>query len=158
MIQIYYGDGKGKTTAAIGAGIRAKGAGKEVLMVQFLKDNQSSELKVLPFRVFEAPDSLPFHPGDEYEPWIEAAYKAIIEAEENVIILDEFLDVIPHFISIDDANWIIRALSNDEEKEVIITGHQVIDSIFKSADYITRLTKEKHPYDNGVSARKGFEY
>ena len=49
MIQIYYGFGKGKTTAAIGQGMRAKGAGNTVTLVQFLKDNKSSELSVLPF-------------------------------------------------------------------------------------------------------------
>ena len=60
MIQIYYGFGKGKTTAAIGQGVRAKGSGMNVLLVQFLKDNKSSELKEikkLEFDVFEAPDS-----------------------------------------------------------------------------------------------------
>ena len=56
MIQIYYGYGKGKTTAAIGAGMRAKGAGMSVLLVQFFKNNKSSELSVLPFDIFKAPD------------------------------------------------------------------------------------------------------
>ena len=60
MIQIYYGFGKGKTTAAIGQGMRAKGAGNTVTLVQFLKDNKSSELPVLPFDIFNAPDALPF--------------------------------------------------------------------------------------------------
>ena len=55
MIQIYYGFGKGKTTAAIGQGMRAKGAGNTVTLVQFLKDNKSSELSVLPFDIFNAP-------------------------------------------------------------------------------------------------------
>ena len=59
MIQIYYGFGKGKTTAAIGQGMRAKGAGNTVTLVQFLKDNKSSELSVLPFDIFNAPDTLP---------------------------------------------------------------------------------------------------
>ena len=65
MIQIYYGFGKGKTTAAIGQGMRAKGAGNTVTLVQFLKDDKSSELSVLPFDIFNAPDTLPFNPGKE---------------------------------------------------------------------------------------------
>ena len=55
MIQIYYGFGKGKTTAAIGQGMRAKGAGNTVTLVQFLKDDKSSELSVLPFDIFNHP-------------------------------------------------------------------------------------------------------
>lgn len=52
--------GKGKTTAAIGQGMRAKGAGNTVTLVQFLKDNKQAELSVLPFDIFNAPDTLPF--------------------------------------------------------------------------------------------------
>ena len=63
MIQIYFGYGKGKTTSALGQGMRAKGAGKNVLLVQFLKNNKSSELAVLPFDIFKSPENLPFNPG-----------------------------------------------------------------------------------------------
>ena len=62
MIQIYFGYGKGKTTSALGQGMRAKGAGKNVLLVQFLKNNKSSELAVLPFDIFKSPEKSVFFP------------------------------------------------------------------------------------------------
>lgn len=158
MIQVYYGDGKGKTSAAIGAGMRAKGAGQNVLLVQFLKDKHSHELKTVPFDVFEAPDKVAFNPGEEYAEWVENAYKAIMQSECEFIILDELLDVIPRFIPLEDALWTVRSLSIDEGKEVIITGHKEIEKIFAAADYVTHMKKIKHPYDSGVSAREGIEY
>lgn len=158
MIQIYYGYGKGKTSAAIGAGMRAKGAGKSVLLVQFLKNNKSSELKTLPFEIFEAPESLPFNPDDSYLEWVESAYKAIVESECDFIILDEFLDVIPRFVPLEDAAWTVNMLSTDMGKEVIITGHNEVKKLFDKADYLTHFEKIKHPYDKGVEARLGIEY
>ncbi len=158
MIHVYYGYGKGKTSAAIGAGMRAQGAGKNVLLVQFLKDNKSHELKSVPFSVFDAPDKLDFNPGEEYNAWVEEAYKAIVESECNFIILDELLDVIPRFIPLEDALWTINMLAVDEGKEVIITGHQEIEKIINKADYVTHFEKIKHPRDKGVKARAGIEY
>ena len=70
-----------------------------------------------------------------------------------VIILDEFIDLIPNFISLDDAK---KLLNND--KEYILTGHSRIDELVEIADYVTNFQKEKHPYDNGVNARRGIEY
>ena len=153
MIQIYYGYGKGKTTAAIGAGMRAKGAGMTASLVQFYKDNKSSELSVLPFDIFEAPDSLPFNPGDEYKEWVNKAVKYIESNDSDMIILDEFLDLIPKFLSADDVINLLR-----KNKEYILTGHTRIEPLFDKADYITNFQKEKHPYDKGVKARKGIEY
>ena len=155
MIQIYYGFGKGKTTAAIGQGIRAKGAGKSVTFVQFLKDNKSSELSVLPFDIFNAPDSLPFNPGKEYQAWADSAIDYIENSESDIIILDEFLDVVDSFLSVEKALDILNTLA---DREVVITGHKEIKELFEKADYITFMDKIKHPFDLGVKARKGIEY
>ena len=153
MIHIYYGYGKGKTSSAVGAGMRAKGAGKSVFLVQFLKDNKSSELSVLPFDVFSAPESLPFNPDKSYQPWIDSALNAVENCKNDVIILDEFLDVIPDFVSVQKALELI-----DTGREIIITGHKEVKELFEKADYLTFMDKTKHPYDKGVKARKGFEY
>lgn len=158
MIQIYYGFGKGKTTASIGQGVRAKGSGMSVLLVQFLKDNKSSELKELKklgFDVFNAPDSLPFNPGDFYKAWVDRAVEYINNSNADMIILDEFIDIIDSFIDESSAMNLIEPLKN---KEIIITGHKQVDSLFQIADYITHMEKIKHPYDSGVKARKGIEY
>lgn len=154
MIHIYYGYGKGKTSSAVGAGMRAKGAGKSVFFVQFLKDNKSSELSVLPFDIFPAPESVPFNPGPEYKEWVEKALNAVKNCDSDVIILDEFLDVIPSFVSVETALSVI----DKAEREVIITGHKEVKELFEKADYLTFMDKIKHPYDKGVKARKGIEY
>lgn len=153
MIHIYYGNGKGKTTAAVGLGMRAYGAGISVAMVQFLKDNKSSELKALPFEVFNAPDSLPFNPDDNYKAWVDSAVSFVKSTPCQLIILDEMLDVIPHFMSLDCALDLLAL-----EKEFVITGHNPIDKLIDIADYVSNIEKIKHPYDNGVGARLGIEY
>lgn len=158
MIQIYYGFGKGKTTAAIGQGVRAKGSAMNVLFVQFLKDNKSSELKELKkleFDIFDSPDSLPFNPGDFYKAWVDSALNCIKNSNADMIILDEFIDIIGSFIDEPSASLFIKNLDG---KEIIITGHKKVDSLFDLADYITHMQKEKHPFDLGVKARKGIEY
>lgn len=158
MIQIYYGFGKGKTTASIGQGVRALGSGMSVLLVQFLKDNKSSELKPLQklgFDIFEAPDSLPFNPGDFYKSWVDDALSYIKSSKSDMIILDEFIDIIGNFI--DEASA-VKFIEDLKGKEVIITGHKKVDSLFNLADYVTHMDKVKHPFDLGVKARKGIEF
>lgn len=155
MIHYYYGFGKGKTSSALGAGLRAKGNGMSVLLVQFFKDNKSGELSSVPFDVFPAPEKIPFNVGvDEYLPWVMKALEYIKNCNYEVVILDEFADLIPKFISFDEAKSVI----GDSSKEYIITGHYFNDDLCEIADYLTRFEKEKHPYDKGVKARKGIEY
>lgn len=153
MIHIYYGDGQGKTSAAIGLGMRAYGAKKTVALVRFLKNNDSCELNSVPFDVFKSPDNLGFNPGEEYRPWIKSALNFISDFNGDVLILDEFLDVIPSFVTLDDALKILN-----KNCELVISGHKDIKEIFERADYITYFKKIKHPYDRGQNARRGFEY
>lgn len=154
MIQIYYGNGKGKTTAAIGAGMRACGAGMHVGMVQFLKNNASNELKSVAFDIFEAPAQLPFHPDKSYCKWVEAAVAWIKKSKKDFIILDEFMDIIDVFLSEDDAIELIDSL----DCELVITGHKEHAGLFEKADYITCMMNQKHPFDKGIPARAGIEY
>lgn len=153
MIHIYYGYGKGKTTAALGLGMRAKGAGKSVSLVQYLKSNKSSELNSVLFDVFSAPESISFNPDESYKKWVEGAAEYIRNCESDIIILDEFLDVIPDFISAESASELIS-----KDAEIVITGHKEIKELFDKADYITHMEKIRHPYDKGVKARKGIEF
>ncbi|MGN0531623.1 MAG: cob(I)yrinic acid a,c-diamide adenosyltransferase [Eubacterium sp.] len=153
MIHIYYGYGKGKTCAAIGAGMRAVGSGMTVSLVQFLKDDTSGELGVLPFEIYRSPHSLSFNPGAEYQPWVDGAMEHISHCDSQVIILDEFLDIIPDYVGIDDA---LSLLTDD--KEYIITGHKNTEKLFECADYVTFFEKKRHPYDRGINARRGIEF
>lgn len=155
MIHYYFGCGKGKTCSALGAGIRAAGAGMKVLLVQFLKNNKSSELSKLPFEVFEAPENLSFNPDNSYCKWVSSAVDFIKKSDCDMIILDEFADITGDFISEKDALELVDLLS---EKEIIITGHGEKQFLTDISDYVTHFEKIKHPYDNGVNARKGIEY
>lgn len=153
MIHYYYGFGKGKTSSAVGAGMRAYGAGMSVLFVQFFKDDKSSERSVLPFEVYPCPESLPFNVGEDYKAFVEKAVEYIKTVNCDVIILDEFADLIPRFLSADEMKSIFSF-----DKEYIITGHNYLNELGDIADYVTRFEKIKHPYDSGVPARKGIEF
>lgn len=154
MIHYYYGFGKGKTSAAIGAGMRFVGNGGKVLMVQFLKDNSSSELKSVPFEIFEAPSQLSFNPSeDDYLPWINLALEYVKNTDCEMIILDEIADLVPRYINVDRVKELFKT-----DKEIIITGHYRQEPLVMVADYVTCFQKEKHPYDRGVIARAGIEY
>lgn len=153
MIHYYYGFGKGKTSSAVGAGMRAYGAGMSVLFVQFFKDDKSSERSVLPFEIYPCPESLPFNVGEEYKAFVEKTVEYIKTVNCDVIILDEFADLIPRFLSADEMKSIFSF-----DKEYIITGHNYLSVLGDIADYVTRFEKIKHPYDSGVPARKGIEF
>lgn len=153
MIHYYYGFGKGKTSSAVGAGMRAYGAGMSVLFVQFFKNDKSSERSVLPFEVYPCPESLPFNVGEEYKAFVNKAVEYIKTVNCDVIILDEFADLIPRFLSADEMKSIFSF-----DKEYIITGHNYLNELGDIADYVTRFEKIKHPYDSGVPARKGIEF
>lgn len=153
MIHYYYGFGKGKTSSAVGAGMRAYGAGMSVLFVQFFKDDKSSERSVLPFEVYPCPHSLPFNVGDEYNGFVKEAVEYIKSSDKDMIILDEFADLVPRFLSEDELKDLLRP-----DREYIITGHSCLSVLYEMADYVTHFEKIKHPYDAGVPARKGIEY
>ena len=155
MIHYYYGFGKGKTSLALGVGLRARGNGMSVLLVRFFKDNNSSELASAPFDIYPAPEKIPFNVSvEEYLPWVNTAVEYVKSSNYDVVILDEFADLIPKFISFDEA----KSVLNNSNREYIITGHYRNPELVSLADYVTRFEKEKHPYDNGVQARKGIEY
>lgn len=160
MIHIYYGDGKGKTSAALGLALRACGAGKTVAFYSFLKDNSSSErLAKCDIRFYRNPDKVPFlfnmtqQEKSEYTEWSKRAAYSAFSNDADVIILDEFLDVLPLL-----GESFVDNLSFSPQKEYVITGHSKCASLWDKADYITFMRKERHPYDSGTHARRGIEF
>lgn len=163
MIHIYYGNGKGKTSAAIGAGIRACGHGKKVILIRFLKTENSGEVGVLRnipnFQVLGRPDSIPFYfcADDKRKEICEIAenesWEQAKKADCDMLILDEFLDVV-NIIGEDDALEFLKKCN----AELIITGHCRNEKIFAIADYISEMKKERHPFDKGCKAREGIEF
>ena len=169
LVHIYCGKGKGKTTASVGLSVRAAGAGKRVLFVQFFKNGVSSEVKMLSMLpgvetlVNEKPVNF-FLKMDEQQKKeaveiYEELLKKALEQSENVdlLVLDEIISTCNYGIA--DENRLVDFLENKrEELEVVLTGRGPSEKLLELADYVTEMTKIKHPYDEGVPARKGIEF
>jgi cob(I)alamin adenosyltransferase len=172
LVQVYTGDGKGKTTAAIGQGIRAFGRGKTVYMVQFLKSNETGELTTLKsleprFRVFRFEKNRDFVwklSTEEKEELKDDIAKALVFVRDtfrdnccDILILDEIMAVLGNELaSIDNVLDIIK--SKPEKVELILTGRNVPKEIIEVADYVSQIDCVKHPYQKGIAAREGIEY
>ncbi|MEL7610075.1 MAG: cob(I)yrinic acid a,c-diamide adenosyltransferase [Bacillota bacterium] len=170
MIHLYYGDGKGKTTAALGLALRAIGCSKRVLIVQFLKNSRTSELNALArmpeARVLRGTAGGFVHRMTQEEKErtceihnrnLKAAIDAAGEASAAIIVLDEGIDAFT--LEMLDRDLFIGFLkSAPKDVEIVLTGHSLPDELIGLGDYITHMEKIKHPYDRGVMARKGIEY
>lgn len=170
-IHIYYGDGKGKTTAAIGLGIRGAGAGLRVLFFQFLKDNQSGERKVLEeiegITCLYGREPVKFVSRMNRDEKIELYHynnkvldelaKLCMREEVDVLILDEAVCA-THLNVMSEEKLLEFLRGRPRGLEIVLTGHQLSDRLRQEADYVTKMEKEKHPYDLGIGSRKGIEY
>ncbi len=163
MIHIYTGDGKGKTTAAVGLAVRAAGSGKKCCFFSFLKTDDSSEFEVLKtikgIEVFEMPKSMKFvwDMDKKEKEELKKFYKDIVfnikKSDYDVIVLDEGICAVCEGLA-----ECCDILELSEKSELVITGRGICEELFKKADYITEMKKLKHPFDVGVQARKGIEF
>lgn len=168
-LHLYYGNGKGKTTAAIGQMIRAAGAGKQVFMYQFLKNNDSSERKVLStipgITCMKGKSCVKFTKDmtkEEKEINLEENNQKLEEIfkkakDYDVLVLDEAL----YAISLNQLSeeLLLQHLNErPEHQEVILTGRKPSSAIIALADYCSHIQKEKHPFDEGLSGRRGIEF
>ena len=181
MIQIYHGDGKGKTTAAAGLAVRAAGNGLPVLFVQFLKDDTSGEIAMLQklgIETLHAPQMYGFvsrMSGEELAKtrayfadmlaqvgiWIAKQIKLYDNAQKNTVAAVVVLDEVLHAVKYDllDEKALMEVLSRDQAQiEFVLTGRNPSDGLLSLAGYVTEMKKEKHPYERGISARKGIEF
>lgn len=171
LIHIYTGDGKGKTTAAIGLAVRAAGAGSRALFVQFFKEDgvRSGEKEFFS----KAAPAIELIRSNCRHPMFTKAKtdrvkveKAIRETfamakarakEFDLLVLDEIMPAI-------NGGWIepfevISFLeSRPEGLEVVLTGRDALPLLVQMADYVTEMLKIKHPFDSGTGAREGIEY
>ncbi|MBI5492686.1 MAG: cob(I)yrinic acid a,c-diamide adenosyltransferase [Deltaproteobacteria bacterium] len=171
LIHIYTGDGKGKTTAAIGLAIRAAGQGFKVLFVQFFKEDgaSSGEKDIFRSSGIELIRSNCRHPlftkertdhqkvKEAIRTTYEAAKKKAVEEGAGLLVLDEAISAINGgWIELED---VLGFLKNKPARlEVVLTGRNASMELVQVADYVTEMLKIKHPYDNGVKARKGIEF
>ena len=169
LIHIYCGDGKGKTTAAVGLAIRCASAGKKVLFAQFLKNGHSSEIHVL--KTIEGIQTFHCHTVSGLFSRMSAEQQQIAKKDYSnffttllsyakdfdVFILDECISASNHGV-IDSSQLIDFLIHKPDHLEVVLTGRNPMPELLECADYITEMKKQKHPYDQGIPARKGIEF
>lgn len=164
MIQLYVGDGKGKTTASIGLSIRAAGHGFKVLFIQFLKDDSSGEISVL--RSIPGIEVIlcPVNYGFTFQMTVDQKKETAQEYDkmlDKAIKTDVFLVVLDEVVHALNAGMIGREKLErllDKNCEIVLTGRNAPEWLTARADYVSNIQKIKHPYDKGVQARAGIEF
>lgn len=166
-LHCYIGDGKGKTTAAVGLAARALANGLRVCFCQFLKDGESSELRALKqlgAEVMLAPMEGFYQDlaaEDKAQTCAESQSLCAALAEKaktlDVLILDEFLWAVTMEILPEDLTICVLDACRDN-CELVLTGACAPDWILERADYLTEMQKYKHPFDTELPARKGIEF
>lgn len=166
LIHLYYGEGKGKTTAAMGLALRALQAGKRVVIVQFLKSAPTGEiilLEQLGAKVFRGKKNAKFvsqmNETEKEETCRMQTNHLLAAAEENadILILDEACAVW-NFKMVDEFLLRKMVLEKPKKQELILTGRKPAPWMMEAADYCTEMRCEKHPYQKGITARKGVEF
>ncbi len=178
LIQVYYGDNKGKTTAAVGQAVRALGAGANVCMAFFLKPEKihSSEWSVLKnidactliFAEYSHPmfykniDTVRLQEiRDSHNGMLMNIQKMMQEVHYDVVVLDEILNCWNENQKktiITEQQLITLCDEKPLHTELIMTGRPLPPVLHEKADLITEMKKHKHPFDNGIPARKGIEW
>jgi len=168
FVHVYTGNGKGKTTAAIGLGIRATGEGLKVYMIQFMKGRRYSEIDALDhiqnFTVVQFgrdefvskknPEQIDI---DLARKGFEQAKKIINKGEHDVVILDEINVAV--YYNLIPLNDVLQLLEEKPEKvELILTGRYASPEVVKQADIVSEILEIKHPYQNGIESRKGIDW
>lgn len=170
LIHIYTGDGKGKTTAALGLAVRCNGHGNKVLFVQFLKSRPTGELNsvaLLPnIELIRGKESKKF----TFQMNAEEKAKVLREHSElftkvkekcsqekiDLLVLDEIIGACN--TGVFDIDTLVDFLKNKpQELEVVMTGRNPAAELIELADYVSEIMKRKHPFDKGIPARTGIE-
>ena len=169
LVQIFTGDGKGKTSAALGCVIRAVGHGLRIYIVFFMKGDyaygERNVLSQLPNvtvssfgqEKFVDPRNIKLEQIAEAGQALAAAREAVLSGNYDLVVLDEVnMAAAFKLVSVDD---LIKLIQDKPRKvELIFTGRRADPRLVQAADLVTEMVKIKHPYDQGIAARRGFEY
>ena len=171
MIHVYFGDGKGKTTAAVGLAVRAAGSNMKVMFVQFLKTEFSGERHILSnlenVSLTVCPDELKFtfDMSDAERQQAAALFRGIFERSAatalseryDMIVLDEVFDIMNEGM-LSEADVFEFITNAPVSIEIVMTGHDPAQRFTDAADYVTEMKKIKHPFDKGLNGRIGIEF
>ncbi len=167
MVHVYTGKGKGKTTAAFGLAMRASGWGKKTRIFQFLKDRESGERKacedIEEIKVscygtssFIVDGEIKEEVKEEVRRGFKEAVQEIKSGIWDILILDELNLAI--YFDIIGLEEVLDLINIRGDTEVIITGRKAPEGLLEKADLVTKMKNYKHPYSEGLEARKGIEY
>lgn len=168
MVHIYTGNGKGKTTAALGLSMRAAGAGKKVFFGQFVKGMAYGEVKLINEQIPQIdhqlfgrncfikrePEQADY---EEAKKGLEKIRTIIRSGEYQVIVLDE-LNIALYYKLLEPGDIIALIDELSPEIELIITGRYVLDELIEKADLVTEMKEIKHYFHQDIKARKGIEF
>lgn len=166
LIQIYTGDGKGKTTAALGLALRASGYGMKVIMIQFMKGVFSGELEFInkyhPFEIVQVAEGDCFIKSEEQlkieaNKTLSRALDEILSLKYDMVILDEIFVAL--HMNLLKMELVIDLINKKPDKlELVLTGRYAPPQIIELADLVTEMVMIKHPFTKGTAARRGIEY
>lgn len=171
MIHLYYGNGKGKTTAAAGLAVRAAGQGWRVFFLQFLKGGPSGEVTVLEqlpdvtVKRLSEPYGFTFQMSEETKERVRAEHRRMLQAalrelrEDRcgLLVLDEIGSALRCGLA--ETETVKNLLAEyGQTREIVMTAHEPPDWLKESSDYCTEFRKIRHPFDRGIGAREGIEY
>ena len=170
MIHIYCGDGKGKTTAALGLSLRAAGSGMKVVIIQFLKNHKTSELNLLKtipnITILRGKEGKTFSfsmTEEEKEKSkqihsenLQAGITQIKSGNCDMLVLDEAIGA--YNLDLIDRQLLQSLIEQKPEHlELVLTGRNPEQWMIDCADYVSEIKKVKHPFDKGIKARIGIE-
>ena len=166
LVHLYWGEGKGKTTAAMGLALRSLGAGRKVVVVQFLKGGPSGEIPLLEqlgARVFrgKAGQKFTFQMTEAERAETKALQtehlRRALALAADLLVLDEACAAWQKDLA--DRELLKQAvLEKPEVQEVVLTGREPPDWLWEAADYITEMKCHRHPFEQGIPAREGVEF
>lgn len=170
LIHIYCGNGKGKTTAALGLALRCAGSGNKVLIAQFLKSRPTGELTSLKYvpniEIMRGKEIMKFtfqmseeekkQVLLEHEQLFDCVVKMCEEGKIDLLVLDEVIGACN--TGVFNMARLIEFMKNKScSMELVLTGRDPKPELIELADYVSEIKKVKHPYDKGIPARTGIE-
>ncbi len=165
-VQVYTGDGKGKTTAALGLALRAAGAGLHTFIAQFVKGMEYSELRALKrfpeveIRRYGRACFIDREPQpediDAARTGLREAHEQLVSREWDIVVLDE-ANIATHYGLFPVEELLKMVEDKPEDLELVITGRCADHRVLEAADLVTEMREVKHYYERGVGCRKGIE-